>query len=63
VPANIDRREETLQRKRQEYYNFIEQYYPRKTDPQHIETFRQVSVLVHVHVTVLTEANFKCQLY
>lgn len=44
LPANIDRREETLQRKRQEYRNFIEQYYPTRTDPQHIDTFKQICV-------------------
>ncbi|XP_064400584.1 TBC1 domain family member 22A-like [Halichondria panicea] len=44
VPANIDRREETLQRKRQEYYNFIDQYYGNRSDPQHIDTFRQISI-------------------
>lgn len=42
LPANIDRREETLQRKRQEYQNFIDQYYHTRTDPLHIDTFRQV---------------------
>ena len=44
LPANIDRREEILQRKRQEYRNFILQYYPMRNDPLHIETFRQVSI-------------------
>ena len=42
LPANIDRREETLQRKRQEYRNFIDQYYHMKSDPLHVDTFRQV---------------------
>jgi hypothetical protein len=42
LPANIDRREETLQRKRQEYQNFIDRYYHTRDDPQHTSTFRQV---------------------
>ena len=45
LPANIDRREETLQRKRQEYRNFIDQYYHMKSDPLHVDTFRQVCAL------------------
>lgn len=44
LPANIDRREDTLQRKRQEYQNFIDRYYHTRTDPLHISTFRQISI-------------------
>ena len=50
LPANIDRREETLQRKRQEYRNFIDQYYHMRSDPLHVDTFRQVGIYTHVHV-------------
>ena len=52
LPANIDRREETLKRKRQEYQNFIDQYYHMRTDPLHRDTFRQVCVCVWVSVCV-----------
>lgn len=44
LPANIDRREETLQRKRQEYQHFIERYYHTRSDPLHSSTFRQISI-------------------
>ena len=43
LPPNIDWREETLQRKRQEYRNFIERYYPMRNDLIHKDTFQQVS--------------------
>ena len=44
LPANIDRREETLQRKRQEYLNFVQQYYHMRSDPVHKDTFRQIHI-------------------
>lgn len=42
LPPNIDWREETLQRKRQEYRNFIERYYPMRNDLLHKDTFQQI---------------------
>ncbi|XP_043944313.1 TBC1 domain family member 22A isoform X4 [Protopterus annectens] len=42
LPANVDRRESTLQRKRQEYFGFIEQYYNSRNDEDHKETYRQI---------------------
>lgn len=44
MPANIDRREETLQRKRQEYRSFVENYYHMRTDEVHKHTFRQIHI-------------------
>ena len=42
LPANIDRREDTLKRKRLEYKNSIDQYYHMRSDTLHRDTFRQV---------------------
>ncbi|XP_071960830.1 TBC1 domain family member 22B-like isoform X2 [Antedon mediterranea] len=44
LPANIDRRDITLDRKREEYFNFIEQYYHTKTEPHNEEMFRQIHI-------------------
>ena len=43
LPAKIERREETLTRKRDEYWSYVDQYYPTRTESEHLETFRQVS--------------------
>lgn len=43
LPASVDRREPTLQRKRHEYFSFIEQYYDTRHQDMHQDTFRQVS--------------------
>uniref|UniRef100_A0A8C7S467 TBC1 domain family, member 22a n=1 Tax=Oncorhynchus mykiss TaxID=8022 RepID=A0A8C7S467_ONCMY len=45
LPANTERRESTLQRKRQEYFGFIEQYYDSRNDEHHQDTYRQVRML------------------
>ncbi|KAK1167056.1 TBC1 domain family member 22A isoform X4 [Acipenser oxyrinchus oxyrinchus] len=42
LPANVERRESTLQRKRQEYFGFIEQYYESRNDEHHQDTYRQI---------------------
>uniref|UniRef100_A0A8C1QGY1 TBC1 domain family, member 22a n=1 Tax=Cyprinus carpio TaxID=7962 RepID=A0A8C1QGY1_CYPCA len=42
LPANAERRESTLQRKRQEYFGFIEQYYDSRNDEHHQDTYRQI---------------------
>lgn len=42
LPANKERRELVLQRKREEYFGFIEQYYHSRTDEQNKDTYRQV---------------------
>uniref|UniRef100_K1PWF9 TBC1 domain family member 22B n=1 Tax=Magallana gigas TaxID=29159 RepID=K1PWF9_MAGGI len=42
LPASVDRREPTLQRKRHEYFSFIEQYYDTRHQEMHQDTFRQI---------------------
>lgn len=44
LPANCDRREETLARKREEYWNFVKQYYHTRHDDLHTDTFRQIHI-------------------
>ncbi|KAK3540368.1 hypothetical protein QTP70_030112 [Hemibagrus guttatus] len=43
LPANMERRELVLKRKREEYFGFIEQYYHSRTDEHHRDTYRQVT--------------------
>ncbi|KAM7405424.1 hypothetical protein PAMP_012686 [Pampus punctatissimus] len=42
LPANKERRELVLNRKREEYFGFIEQYYHSRTDEHYKDTYRQV---------------------
>ncbi|KAG7454405.1 hypothetical protein MATL_G00259420 [Megalops atlanticus] len=44
LPANVERRESTLQRKRQEYFGFIQQYYDSRNDQHHQDTYRQIHI-------------------
>ncbi|XP_041261330.1 TBC1 domain family member 22A [Onychostruthus taczanowskii] len=44
LPANVDRRESTLQRKRKEYFAFVEQYYDSRNDESHQDTYRQIHI-------------------
>ncbi|KAM6924948.1 TBC1 domain family member 22B [Xenentodon cancila] len=44
LPANKERRELVLQRKREEYFGFIEQYYHSRTDEHHKDTYRQIHI-------------------
>ncbi|XP_062339276.1 LOW QUALITY PROTEIN: TBC1 domain family member 22A [Osmerus eperlanus] len=44
LPANTERRGSTLQRKRQEYFGFIEQYYDSRNDEHHQDTYRQIHI-------------------
>uniref|UniRef100_A0A8C6WMB5 TBC1 domain family, member 22B n=1 Tax=Neogobius melanostomus TaxID=47308 RepID=A0A8C6WMB5_9GOBI len=44
LPANTERREQVLQRKREEYFGFIEQYYDSRTDEPHRDTYRQIHI-------------------
>ncbi|XP_034305274.1 TBC1 domain family member 22B isoform X3 [Magallana gigas] len=44
LPASVDRREPTLQRKRHEYFSFIEQYYDTRHQEMHQDTFRQIHI-------------------
>ncbi|XP_061815769.1 TBC1 domain family member 22A isoform X5 [Nerophis lumbriciformis] len=42
LPANAERRDNVLQRKRQEYFGFIQQYYDSRNDEHHQDTYRQI---------------------
>ncbi|XP_037837139.1 TBC1 domain family member 22A isoform X4 [Kryptolebias marmoratus] len=42
LPANAERRESVLQRKRQEYFGFIQQYYDSRNEEHHQDTYRQI---------------------
>ncbi|XP_023682484.1 TBC1 domain family member 22B isoform X1 [Paramormyrops kingsleyae] len=44
LPANMERRELVLKRKREEYFGFIEQYYHSRTDENHRDTYRQIHI-------------------
>uniref|UniRef100_A0A1A8NRE9 TBC1 domain family, member 22B n=2 Tax=Nothobranchius TaxID=28779 RepID=A0A1A8NRE9_9TELE len=44
LPANRERRELVLQRKREEYFGFIEQYYHSRTDENYKDTYRQIHI-------------------
>ncbi|XP_067861003.1 TBC1 domain family member 22A isoform X2 [Heptranchias perlo] len=44
LPANVERRESTLQRKRAEYFAFIEQYYDSRNEEHHQDTYRQIAI-------------------
>lgn len=45
LPANMERRKLTLQRKREEYFGFIQQYYDSRNEEHHQDTYRQVPVV------------------
>ncbi|XP_041347793.1 TBC1 domain family member 22B-like isoform X2 [Gigantopelta aegis] len=42
LPPNADRRAATLERKRKEYFGFIDQYYETRYNDMHEDTFRQI---------------------
>ncbi|XP_062838308.1 TBC1 domain family member 22A isoform X1 [Anolis carolinensis] len=44
LPANVDRRQGTLQRKRKEYFAFVEQYYDSRNEETHQDTYRQIHI-------------------
>ncbi|XP_053562848.1 TBC1 domain family member 22B isoform X2 [Bombina bombina] len=44
LPANNERRMLTLQRKREEYFGFIEQYYDSRNEEHHQDTYRQIHI-------------------
>ncbi|XP_028398263.1 TBC1 domain family member 22B-like [Dendronephthya gigantea] len=44
LPVNIDRRQSVLDRKRQEYYNLLKQYYNTRHEDIHQDTFRQIHI-------------------
>ncbi|NXT87428.1 TB22B protein, partial [Anhinga rufa] len=44
LPANMERRKLTLQRKREEYFGFIQQYYDSRNEEHHQDTYRQIHI-------------------
>ncbi|KAM9750722.1 TBC1 domain family member 22B isoform 2-T2 [Menidia menidia] len=44
LPANKERQELVLRRKREEYFGFIEQYYHSRTDEHYKDTYRQIHI-------------------
>lgn len=44
LPANKERRELVLSRKREEYFGFIEHYYHSRTDEHYKDTYRQIHI-------------------
>uniref|UniRef100_A0A6I8NBQ3 TBC1 domain family member 22A n=1 Tax=Ornithorhynchus anatinus TaxID=9258 RepID=A0A6I8NBQ3_ORNAN len=44
LPANVERRRGTLQRKQKEYFAFVEQYYDSRNDETHRDTYRQIHI-------------------
>ncbi|XP_006888182.1 PREDICTED: TBC1 domain family member 22A [Elephantulus edwardii] len=44
LPANVDRRPATLQRKQKEYFAFVEHYYDSRNDEVHQDTYRQIHI-------------------
>ncbi|XP_074609684.1 TBC1 domain family member 22A-like isoform X3 [Acropora palmata] len=44
LPANIDRRQATLDRKREEYHNFVMRYYSTRYEDTYSDTFRQIHI-------------------
>ncbi|XP_069489527.1 TBC1 domain family member 22B [Ambystoma mexicanum] len=44
LPANMERRMQTLQRKREEYFGFIQQYYDSRNEEHHQDTYRQIHI-------------------
>uniref|UniRef100_A0A8C9M6I4 TBC1 domain family member 22A n=1 Tax=Panthera tigris altaica TaxID=74533 RepID=A0A8C9M6I4_PANTA len=50
LPANVERRPATLQRKQKEYFAFIEHYYDSRHDDAHQDTYRQVGACPSLHI-------------
>ncbi|KAI6214451.1 hypothetical protein M3Y94_00269900 [Aphelenchoides besseyi] len=44
IPVNIDRQQMTVERKRNEYWQYVEQYFHTRYDEQHQDTFRQIHI-------------------
>ncbi|CAN8018761.1 unnamed protein product [Ixodes persulcatus] len=44
LPANSERRAAVLERKREEYFNFVKQYYDTRNEDIHQETYRQIHI-------------------
>ncbi len=59
LPPSIDRRQSTLERKREEYFNFVSQYYPTRFDELNQETYRQVSEVIDVLLACVATGIFE----
>ncbi|CAG01163.1 unnamed protein product, partial [Tetraodon nigroviridis] len=57
LPANAERRESVLKRKRQEYFGFIQQYYDSRNDEHHQDTYRQI----HIDIPRMTPESLVLQ--
>jgi hypothetical protein len=44
IPVNMDRQKQAVERKRNEYWQFVEQYFHTRYDEQHQDTFRQIHI-------------------
>jgi len=44
IPINFDKRGPMLKRKREEYWNLVEQYYGTRLEDTHQDTFRQIHI-------------------
>ncbi|CAF2381448.1 unnamed protein product [Rotaria sp. Silwood2] len=44
LPPKVERREDTLTRKRDEYWCYVSQYYHTRTESEHQDTFRQIHI-------------------
>ncbi|XP_064632063.1 TBC1 domain family member 22B-like isoform X2 [Lineus longissimus] len=44
LPASLERRQPTLERKRSEYFSFVEQYFDTRHQEVHASTFRQIHI-------------------
>lgn len=44
MPINVDKRESTLKRKREEYWHLVEQYYDTRHEETYQDTFRQIHI-------------------
>uniref|UniRef100_A0A1B6D9K2 Rab-GAP TBC domain-containing protein n=1 Tax=Clastoptera arizonana TaxID=38151 RepID=A0A1B6D9K2_9HEMI len=43
-PANLERRQEVMERKRLDYWNLVKQYYDTERDETHQDTYRQIHI-------------------
>lgn len=44
LPANVDRRDHVLTRKREEYFSYVKQYYDTRHEDIHQDTYRQIHI-------------------
>nr|XP_045625969.1 TBC1 domain family member 22B-like isoform X3 [Procambarus clarkii] len=70
LPANAERREDTLKRKREEYWSFVKQYYDTRHEDIYQDTFRQIHIdiprmspLVPLFQQIIVQQMFERILY